>query len=354
MNPERVLFNSQHGECHMNTFEFCVFIGRFQPFHLAHQDILTQALQRSNKVIIVLGGYKNASNIKNPWFSTEREKMIRANLSEEDNTRVSFIHMRDYLYNDNLWLTVVQQKVEEITGDSTSVALIGHQYDRSSSYLTQFPQWERIEVKHLDKFLHATDIRQLYFTHDAAYKKYLPEGTVKFLEDFKKTEAFKNLKEEYDFLKEYRASWEGAPFPPTFITVDAVVVRSGHVLVVRRRGNPGKGLMALPGGFLNQQEKIQDGMLRELKEETAIKLSKEELEKCIRDNKVFDHPDRSLRGRTITHAFLVDLKSGALPQVKGSDDADKAWWMPLNEIYDREDEFFEDHFHIISYFINRF
>lgn len=353
-DPVRVFQHCKHGECDMNKFDFCVFIGRFQPFHLAHLELLTQALDKANNVIVVLGGYKNASNIRNPWTSADREDMVRASLSKEDNERVKFIHMRDYLYNDNLWLTVVQQKVEEITGDSTSVALIGHQYDRTSSYLTQFPQWSRIEVKNIDKFLHATDIRQMYFTHDAGYKKFLPEGTVKFLENFKKTDAFFNLKEEYDFLREYRASWDGAPFPPTFITVDAVVVRSGHVLVVRRRGNPGKGLMALPGGFLNQHEKIQDGMLRELKEETGIKIPKEELEKCIKDNKVFDHPDRSLRGRTITHAFLVDLKSGPLPQVKGSDDADKAWWMPLNEVHDREEEFFEDHYHIVSYFVNRF
>jgi bifunctional NMN adenylyltransferase/nudix hydrolase len=68
------------------------------------------------------------------------------------------------------------------------------------------------------------------------------------------------------------------------------------------------------------------------------------------DYKVFDYPKRSLRGRVITHAYLIDLGNGSLPQVKGSDDAEKAIWMPLNEFYSREEEFFEDHFHIINYF----
>jgi bifunctional NMN adenylyltransferase/nudix hydrolase len=338
----------------MKSFDFCVFIGRFQPFHNAHNILLHEALNQADNVIVVLGGFRTASNIKNPWQAADREKMIRDSLTSDENKRIKFITVRDYLYNDNLWLTDLQTKVDFLTQSSDKVALIGHETDRSSSYLNQFPQWTRIDVKNVDKHPHATDIRQLYFTHDAAYKKYVPDGTVKFLEDFKKSESFKNLKEEYDFLRAYRASWDGASFAPTFVTVDAVVIKSGHVLAVRRKGNPGKGLIALPGGFLNQFEKIQEGMLRELKEETAIKLSKEELQKAVQDSRVFDHPDRSLRGRTITHAFLVDLKSGALPQVKGSDDADKAWWMPLSECHDREEEFFEDHYHIISYFVNKF
>ena len=151
-------------------------------------------------------------------------------------------------------------------------------------------------------------------------------------------------------LVDYKTAWEGAPFPPTFVTVDAIVIRSGHVLVVRRKGALGKGLIALPGGFLNQNETAQDAAIRELKEETGIKLSKEDLEKAIAGRKVFDYPERSLRGRTITHGFFIDLKRGPLPIVKGSDDADKAWWMSLREFETREAEFFEDHFHIINFF----
>jgi bifunctional NMN adenylyltransferase/nudix hydrolase len=280
--------------------------------------------------------------------------MIRATMTEEENSRIKFIYMRDHLYNDNLWLTELQQLVYEATEGSESVALIGHEHDRSSFYLNLFPQWKLIRMKNIDKYPHATIIRNLYFTLDAAYKRHLHPKTVQYLEDFTKTEAFKNLKEEYNFLNVYKASWDGAPFPPTFVTVDAIVIRSGHILVVRRKGNPGKGLIALPGGFLNQHEKTLDGALRELKEETGIKLPKEELEHSVKDQRVFDHPERSLRGRTITHAFLLDLKAGPLPLVKGSDDADKAWWMSLSEFATREAEFFEDHFHIISHFVNKF
>lgn len=338
----------------MNSFEYSIFIGRFQPFHTAHYELLRQSLDLAETTIVVLGSYNKAPNIKNPWTAAQREVMIRASLTEEENKRVEFVYMRDHLYNDNLWLTELQQLIYEATGGSESIALIGHEHDRSSYYLNLFPQWRRIEVKNIDKHPHATAIRDLYFTRDVAFRQHVPVKTAQYLEDFAKTEAFKNLKEEYDFLKAYKSSWDGAPFAPTFVTVDAVVIKSGHILVVRRRGNPGKGQIALPGGFLNQYEKTQDGALRELKEETAIKISKEDLEKSIKDHKVFDHAERSLRGRTLTIAFLIDLKAGPLPQVKGEDDADKAWWMSLSEFATREAEFFEDHFHIISHFVNKF
>jgi len=344
----------------MKKYGFCVFIGRFSPFHLAHSELLNETLNIADNVIVVLGSANRARDIKNPWSVSEREEMIKSSLSEEDAKRIHFIRMRDYLYNDNLWLTDLQQKVANITENipidigQVPVALIGHEHDRSSFYLKLFPQWKFVSMNNIDKFPHATKIRDLYFTYDNSYSQFVAPPIYKKMEEFKKTESFKNLKDDYDYIKEYKNKWFGAPFPPTFNTVDSIVIKSGHVLVVRRKGNPGKGLIALPGGFLNQDERTQAGALRELKEETAIKVSKEDLEAAIIDQKVFDHPDRSLRGRTITHAFLINLKAGPLPQVKGSDDADKAWWMPLSEFFSREADFFEDHWHIINYFCNRF
>ena len=64
--------------------------------------------------------------------------------------------------------------------------------------------------------------------------------------------------------------------------------------------------------------------------------------------KVFDAPARSLRGRTITQAFLIHLTNidQGLPKVKGSDDAAEAMFIPLAEL--KEEDFFEDHFHMIQ------
>jgi len=335
----------------MEQFKYCICIGRFEPFHNAHYELVKEALSLGETVLIVIGSSHKARTIQNPWTSQEREDMIYNTLTPEEQARVKFFHVRDYFYIQNRWLTEVQQIVSEATDgiDDDQICNIGE-----AGNDIYFPQWKYFKMRTLDRMPHATTIRGLYFTHDSAYKNHVSPQTAEFLESFKSTPAFKSLKEEFDHIRNYRSAWDGAPFPPTFVTVDCIVIKSGHVLTVRRKGSPGRGLIALPGGFLNQKETILEGALRELKEETGIKVSKEELEKSIVEQKVFDYPDRSLRGRTITHAFLINLESGPLPTVKGSDDADKAWWMSLSDLATREDQFFEDHFHIITHFINKF
>jgi bifunctional NMN adenylyltransferase/nudix hydrolase len=91
---------------------------------------------------------------------------------------------------------------------------------------------------------------------------------------------------------------------------------------------------------------VVDGILRELREETKLKLPEKVLRGCIKRVQLFDAVDRSLRGRTITHAALIELPAGPLPPVKGADDAEKAHWVPLSGI--REERMFEDHYHIID------
>jgi bifunctional NMN adenylyltransferase/nudix hydrolase len=335
--------------------EYAIVIGRFQPFHLAHKQLLEKAFEVASRVIIILGSHAAAQTSKNPWTSQERIKMIESALTQEQSDRITFLPVRDYLYNENVWLSEIQQKVKVVTNNSKSVVLIGHMKDESSSYLKTFPQWEFIETKAAFD-LSATDIRHSLFTTegwaDSAQK--VPQKVQNYLVNWCRTSDYVRLKEEYTYLQKYKASWAVAPYPVTFVTADAVVIKSGHVLVVKRGGNPGKGLIALPGGFVNQNESLDVACLRELKEETKIKVSMDKLTSARQTNHVFDHPQRSLRGRTITYAYLFDLgKEGDLPTVKGSDDAETAFWMPIGDVYSNEATFFEDHRDIILYFLGR-
>jgi bifunctional NMN adenylyltransferase/nudix hydrolase len=275
---------------------------------------------------------------------------------------IHYVYAKDYLYNDNMWLTSVQQQINEIIPDNCKdVVLFGHKKDRTTFYLNLFPQWEFVEVGDLDPNINATRVRDMYFKCDLIdLKRVVPENVFSMLKSnmmstsVDPSPSYLRLSEEYRHINEYKDLWKDSPFPPTFVTVDAVLIKSGHVLVVRRRGAPGRGLIALPGGFIKQDEFIFDACLRELKEETAIKLTKDELRSTLRDQRVFDHPDRDLRGRTITHAYCFDLGNGTLPKVKGEDDADKAWWMSLRDLFSKEEMFYGDHFHIVNYFVNRF
>lgn len=338
--------------------DYAVFIGRFQPFHNAHLETVRFALKQAKNLVVVIGSASGARNIKNPWSSAERIGMITACLTKEEQERTSFVCAKDYLYNDNLWITALQSALHEVAPDINSgqTILVGHKKDASSFYLNLFPQWDFVETGiKFDARMDATRVREMLFRKDnVGVKDVVPKPVYNMLHEYMKTDEYKRLHEEWHHIESYKAQWAGAPFPPTFNTVDAIVICSGHVLLVRRKGAPGKGLLALPGGYINAHEDLETACLRELKEETAIRLPVVELKKHIEREKTFGHPNRSLRGRTITHAFCINLGSGDLPQVKGMDDADKAFWLPFRDVFTREDQFFDDHFHIINYFITRF
>jgi bifunctional NMN adenylyltransferase/nudix hydrolase len=179
----------------------------------------------------------------------------------------------------------------------------------------------------------------------------VPEATYNFLVDWSLTATAMNLKAEYEYIQSYKKSWEVAPYPVIFSTADAVVIQSGHVLLVRREKEIGAGLLALPGGFVEQKDTLFQTALKELKEETGIKLQDEVLERCYKAKEIFDDPGRSLRGRTITTAFLFKLNDACdLPKLNPGKDPDggtiDAMWVPLNEV--KRETMFEDHYFIIQ------
>jgi bifunctional NMN adenylyltransferase/nudix hydrolase len=206
----------------------------------------------------------------------------------------------------------------------------------------------------LVEFLSAVNIRDLYFKEDLNFnflKSVVPASTMLFLQDFNLSEEWAQIIRERKFVENYRKQYAGLPYPPIFSTADAVVIQGGNVLMIKRRAEPGKGLWALPGGYVNANtdKSVEDAAIRELREETMIKVPAPVLRGNIKDSRVFDAIDRSPRGRIITHAFKIVLPDGELPKVKGSDDAEKARWVPIAEV--RSDECFEDHYEMVQWAI---
>ncbi|MDT0641736.1 NUDIX hydrolase [Zunongwangia sp. F363] len=112
------------------------------------------------------------------------------------------------------------------------------------------------------------------------------------------------------------------------ITVDSVVLCNVNnlfkVLLVKRKNDPFKEQWALPGGFMEDGEELEDAAKRELKEETGVDV------KSMEQIKAFGKPGRDPRGRMISIAFLSrifceeDLKAG--------DDAGEAKWFELDKL----------------------
>jgi bifunctional NMN adenylyltransferase/nudix hydrolase len=99
------------------------------------------------------------------------------------------------------------------------------------------------------------------------------------------------------------------------------------------------------------RDTLLQSALRELQEETGLRLLPDTLAGAFRGVAVFDHPDRSQRGRTITHAHHFDLGERELPELQGADDAAQARWVPVAELAAMEEQFYDDHFHMLDRFL---
>ena len=97
-----------------------------------------------------------------------------------------------------------------------------------------------------------------------------------------------------------------------------------QVLLIERGADPYKGSWAFPGGFMNMDETTEQCAIRELEEETGLRVSK------IQQIGTYSKVDRDPRGRTITVAYLAIIDAPVA--VIGLDDAAKARWWPVDAL----------------------
>jgi bifunctional NMN adenylyltransferase/nudix hydrolase len=341
----------------MKIFDTTFFIGRFQPFHNVHRKIIVEASEFSKKIVIVLGSHNQPRTLKNPFLSHERKQMIENSLRERNDIDVEdceiiFEYVEDSLYNDREWIANVTAIINK-NKNSENNAIIGHEKDESSFYLKEFPF---LTFKEMGKreILSSTDIRSLYFKEKMNINflsGVVPESVLTFLKGFSQTPVFEQIIRERNYINEYKAIFSSLPYPPVFVTADAVVFCNNNVLMVQRKFEPGKGLLALPGGFLDAKtdKSVLDCMLRELKEETGVNISDSLIKESICFSKVFDAINRSERGRVITHAFKIELILNYLPLLNAGDDAETAKWVPVEDL--NSNICFDDHLSIIKYFM---
>ncbi|MEP6738977.1 MAG: bifunctional nicotinamide-nucleotide adenylyltransferase/Nudix hydroxylase [Caldimonas sp.] len=342
--------------------DIAVLVGRFQPFHNAHFALLRRALAIARECVVVIGSAHQARTPKNPFTWAERAEMIRLALDDAERARVRFLPVRDY-YDAARWGHAVRDGVAAlVAGDAGPsqpvIALVGHFKDATSEYLRGFPDWTLVPVDRITA-ADGTHLRDALFAGDpdqpdstlAAMVDQSPATTTAFLRAWLRLPFARDLAEEWRMLQQYKEAWRSAPYPPVFVTVDAVVRCADQVLLIRRGQAPGRGLYAVPGGFIEQRETAYQSALRELAEETHLRLLDDTMRRSLRETAVFDHPDRSLRGRTITHAHYFDLGERELPEVRADDDAQSVEWMPITSLCGLEDQFHDDHFHMLDHFL---
>ena len=116
-------------------------------------------------------------------------------------------------------------------------------------------------------------------------------------------------------------------YPRPAVTADCIVITKEaepKVLLIQRGDEPYKGCWAFPGGFMEIDETTEQCAIRELEEETGLKVDE------VHQIGAFSKVDRDPRGRTITVAYLAFVDAPV--EVKGQDDAANAEWFPLSAL----------------------
>lgn len=306
-----------------------ILIGRFQPFHIGHLHSVGVAASQVDKLYILVGSANACRSIKNPWTFAERRDMIRSKLWSSHISNIEIVPLNDYPYNDTQWIADVRATAEHY--EMGKPTLFGHMKE-GNNYLRWFPDWKYrdIETPHP---VNATSIRQrMYETDDPTMPR--------------------TVRDDFAYYENETRAFAGYPFPETlnFNCGDAVVECQGHVLLIRRLRAPGAGAWAIPGGFKNSNETFLDCAVRELMEETNIRVPEKVLRGSIVKSELFDSPKRSfgIPRNTLAVYFRVNPDpDGGLPRANGADDAAECKWFPLTDVLNRM-ELYDDHAHIIS------
>ena len=181
-------------------FDYLLYIGRFQPFHIGHFAVGELGLKLARHIIFGVGSRNQPLSLKNPFtYEQRREVITECYFTEHRAGRVHFAPLDDF--GDNaMWVLNVAQQVNMIAEPGAKIGLIGNKKDFSSFYLDLFPFWEFVDAREHGTFipgLNATDIRSQIFENDRDWHKKVRPDVAAMIEGFAKTPEFYDLKREY-------------------------------------------------------------------------------------------------------------------------------------------------------------
>lgn len=148
----------------MKKFNYSFVVGRFQPLHLGHQQLIREALDRANNIIVFLGSSQESGTKKNPLTVDER-KLLFYNAFKEDIHRFTFVPLSDQIDNTT-WTNSITEELKKIV-KNTSVCNVFFNKDRdttiSNDLLFELYNSTPIPITQSDYTINATDIRQIIF-----------------------------------------------------------------------------------------------------------------------------------------------------------------------------------------------
>ena len=265
-----------------------LFLGRFQPLHKGHVEVIKLLSESLDKIIVAIGSSNKSNTQENPFTADEREMMIKLSLKNINYELVKIPDFDDY----PKWVNYVIDNSPHFDIVYSGNAVVKKLFEEKGYKVENFP---------VSAYISASQIRQMIYDN-ADYKRYLPEGTLQILKEMKGIEKIKRIYNKAIYKN-----------PPTAVDIVADIYNPDFkgIALIKRGNEPFKGKWALPGGFQEEGYSFEDTAKKEMKEETNLEI--EILHVLTPRSK----PDRDPRGQVNSIPFVAKASG----ELKAGDDA---------------------------------
>lgn len=143
--------------------KYGAYVGRFNPTHKGHIEIIRRALdQIEEKLILIIGSANEHRTQRNPFTIEERIDLIILNLNQDELGKI-IICQQDDLYNPEKWATSIRMLISEYCLPN-EIGLFGYEKDATSYYLKMFPEYENFIINEIQgDGISSTQIRKEIF-----------------------------------------------------------------------------------------------------------------------------------------------------------------------------------------------
>ena len=299
-----------------------LWIGRFQPYTLGHENGLEQIVSSGiEKLIIGIGSAQEEWSAKNPLSYYEREEMFSRHFSSK-NIDFEIYPIPDF-GDTKKWANFILSNLPYFDTLYSGNPYVEICFKESKKIFHRIKVDEEMGIK-------ASNVRELIANKNLEWKNQVPEIVANYLEEIKLEQRLENLIKKNE------------PRNPD-LAVDGIVHYNGGIVLIERK-NPPFGL-AFPGGFVDRnKESADEAIIREIKEETNL-----EVISC-KQFRLYSEPKRDPRGHVASMVFNVKAKG----ELKAKDDAICARVFSNEEILNSKLAFdhgkiFEDYMRSINY-----
>lgn len=303
----------------VETGKTALYIGRFQPFHNGHKDAIEQMANAPDvaRIIIGIGSAQFHDYLDNPFTVDERAEMIKRSLQIEKPYKI--VPIKD-IHDFPKWVPFVERicpKFDVLYSGNTLVKRLFSERGYEARDLN------------FNFTRSGTDIRIMMFEEDK-WQNFVPEGTADVIND-EKVRGVERLLELHNRHLRFA------------VTSDIILQNAdGRFVFIRRKAEPYKGMLALPGGYVEPgKETTLQAAIREAQEEIGVEIINPQF------LGVYDKPQRDPRGPCITHVFYAREYQGEL---KAGDDAASLILLRRDEI---NEPLAFDHMQIVEDYLER-